>query len=300
MSYQRQPLLSPEVEQQLKEEMYPLWKSGVKGKKIAEQLQFGVKETLYKKVNPKYIFFYRQKFEDQHQKNSKENPLSFSIRRKPAFAKRTKSASKKLPRTRYRYPPGKIGMLPINEFIEALNKKLPQNISSFYYKRSRAFLITLYHTPLRSSEIYERTIDDFEITTKKIVIHLLRKKKGRNRDVDDEPISIPRLLPLVEELVDWLESDRWKYNNSEMRPFKMTWITALRYVRSVFPKRYPHYFRFRFISEEADQPGATPRKLMQKTKLTIGAVNRYIITDEKTEEEIDEARIERYKKEGAI
>jgi hypothetical protein len=61
--YFRQPLLTPEVEDQLKTEMAPLWDSGLYGRQIAELLEFGEPLTKYSKVKPNYVYFYRRKFD---------------------------------------------------------------------------------------------------------------------------------------------------------------------------------------------------------------------------------------------
>ena len=61
--------------------------------------------------------------------------------------------------------------------------------------------------------MYERVVKDdtydFEILPDKITIHLLRKKKNFHKE-PDEPISIPRSFPLVEEVVKYLQSKIWE------------------------------------------------------------------------------------------
>ena len=67
---------------------------------------------------------------------------------------------------------------------------------------------------MRESEIFERVQNmpiedgkirnDFEILPDKLTIHLLRKKKKYHKE-PDEPISIPRVFPLVEEVVEFLQ-----------------------------------------------------------------------------------------------
>ena len=73
MSFKRQPLLEPEVEEQLKEEFLPLWLSGVLGKDISEKLEFGVKDSPYAKVKPHYVYFYRLKWQKLHLKKPKKS-----------------------------------------------------------------------------------------------------------------------------------------------------------------------------------------------------------------------------------
>ena len=127
-------------------------------KRHCKQLEFGVENSPYKKVKPAYVYYYRQKF-------AEEEPERFPLRKEPSFAKGER---------RYKVHPEEIGIMELEEFVEKLNEKLPHE--SFYSKRARSFLIVLFYTPLRSSEVYERIIDNFTITKEKITIHLLRKK----------------------------------------------------------------------------------------------------------------------------
>lgn len=75
------------------------------------------------------------------------------------------------------------------------NKKLPPNSKNFYVRRKRAYLILHYWTPLRKSEIYDRTINDFETKKGELVIHLRRKKKKYKHIDDEEPLEVPLAFP---------------------------------------------------------------------------------------------------------
>ena len=172
----RQPLLNEEVEAQLMAEMKPLWLQGMPaevgglpGKKlkcseIAEKLNFG-KEKIeiideegkvqkvdnpYAKLKAEYVPYYRLKF-------AKAEPDSFPLRQKPRFAQGEH---------RYKVSPtdlmNQLRITNPKKFVKLLNEKVPE-LDSFYYRRCRSFLLTLYYTPLRSSEIYERTINDFAL-----------------------------------------------------------------------------------------------------------------------------------------
>jgi hypothetical protein len=190
MSFIRQPLLKPEVEDKLKGELSELWLTGMKGRDIAQKLHFGVKGKPYEKLKPEYVYYYRQKF-------AKKSPELFPLRIDPPFAQKT---------SRYKHAPEELGVIEPEEFIETLNEKLPL-IDSFYAKRARSYLLVQFYTPLRVSEIIERKITDFEITKTKITIHLLRKKKHHKPTDKDEPIDIPRVFPLVDEVYDWIILD---------------------------------------------------------------------------------------------
>jgi integrase len=289
-NFVRQPLLSPEVEAKLKEQMKRKWLSGMPGKQIADELGFGKHGTSYEKVKPNYIYFYRQKF-------------NLPTRNDPPFEKGTH---------RYKKRPKELGLMSPETFINTLNTKLPSISKLDYVKRARAYLILHYWTPLRSSEIYERVIDDFEIMKDKIIIHLLRKKKGHKPTDESEPIAIPRVFPLVDEVVEWLEGKRWQKKVKvtgkrggvkhvlSNRPFHFGKDTANAYVKEVFEDYYPHYFRFNYITEGADDPDTTIAELKAKTKLTLTALEKYIITDEKTEEKFDKRKIKRLRAKGLV
>ena len=310
MSFKRQPLLELETEEQLKEKMHPLWSSGKPGRKIAKELQFGVKETTFEKVRPDYIFYYRHKFNTSPKNiDGTENKFfgKFGRRKKPVFSKIDDTVRDK----RYKVPLKKLELMPVEEFVETLNKKLPfsDNPEHAYCRRVRSFLILLYFTPLRSSEIFERVYieedKDFTITDEQVTVHLLRKKKKFHKD-DDEPINIPRVFPLVDELVEYLENKEWQTTDRETgkitnhRPWNISRWTARNYVKEVWHSHFPHYFRFNYLTEEASQPNANYIHLKSKSHLTMGAMDKYLFTTEKTEDEVDKGRIERYRKKGVI
>ena len=207
----RQPLLDEEVEAQLLVEMKQLWLQGMSPKvgglpgeklkcsEIAEKLNFG-KEKIeitdaegkvqkidnpYAKLKAEYVPYYRQKF-------AEVDSSSFPLRQKPRFAQGEH---------RYKVSPtelmNKLRIMKPKRFVKLLNEKVPE-LDSFYYRRCRSFLLTLYYTPLRSSEIYERVIDDFDINKNEITIHLLRKKKKKHKTVMNQSI-----FPEMNELSHW-------------------------------------------------------------------------------------------------
>ena len=319
MSFKRQSILNDEVEDQLKGELSKLWLSEnpkLLGKEIAEKLQFGKsimvnkKETNpYFKVKSEYVFFYRQKF-------AKENPELFPLRKKASFAKTTNSAKPGLRKSRYKVRPENLEMIDARFFVDQLNWKLPPNTDSFYYQRARTFLITLFWSPLRSSEIYERTIDDFEINKDELIIHLLRKKKHHEIGDKDEPISISRILPLVEEIVDWLEGKEWvtelrnkgKFVRDKKgkiimnkRPWMISHDTALNYVKDCFGENFfPHYFRFRYLTQGASNPNISLAELKTKSRLTLPALEYYIMAPKILEQSYNRKLLKQLQDEGII
>lgn len=312
MSYIRQPLLSKEEEIQLRLKMIPKWnqKPKLSGREIARQLGFGVPGSPYFKIPPHYIFFYRQKFNNIDKKHHRWEIGELPIRRQPAFAKKTTSANDNLRRTRYKYPPKKLGLMSTKHFIKKINK-LPNSI---WHRRIKAFLVLMYWIPLRSSEFYSRRIEDFKITPTHLIINLLREKKGHVEGDELEPAKALRVLPFMEDAITFLESEEWKLGDMKIEennkvkkrpntkyPFNFGYGTALNYAKLVYGKKYYcHYFRFRWISEEASQPGVKLSDLTIKVSLSPAAASKYIFTPEKREDEMDQAKLERLRKEGVI
>lgn len=300
MSFKRESILNDEVETQLKAELSVLWLKGVQGKVIAQELQFGVKGSPYEKVKPEYVFFYRQKF-------------NLPLRRKASFAKTTASRRDGLRKSRYCVQPEDLGMMDSTEFVRLLNKNL--SVDSFYYRRARSFLITLFWCCLRSSEVYERKISDFEITKNELIIHLLRKKKNHEIGDKDEPISIPRVLPLVEEVVSWLEGKEWvtelrdkgkfvrdKKGNIMMnkRPWMISHDTALNYAKELGKNYFPHFFRFNFLTQGANNPEISIAELKMKARLTLPALEHYLMSSKVLEQSYNKKLLKQLREKGII
>lgn len=270
--------------------MHPLWLSGLSGKAIVEKLHFGVKGTAYEKVKRNYVYFYRLKFQKLHQDYPDEFPLSFPPRKKPAFA---------IGEHRYNVSPDDLKLISAKEFLQLIDEKFPYE--SAYSRKVKSFLAILFFTPLRSSEIYERSITDFEITETKIIIKLLRKKKGHKPGDKKEPITIPRAFPLMNEVVSWLLNGEWRdEKNLQNRPWNITSATARNYVREIIPDGYPHYFRFRYLTSGANDPKTSLAELKAKSRLTLPALEHYILAPEKLEADFDRRALERLKAEGVI
>ena len=182
-------------------------------------------------------------------------------------------------------------------FFQILDEKL--NKKTFHHRRQRSYLILHYWTPLRKSEIYERVISDFEIKSDTLIVHLLRKKKKYKPSVTDEPINVPLAFPKMEEVVEWLRKEEWKRDNNPLnRPWNISHQTAWRYVNQIFPGYYPHFFRFNYITEEANDPETSLAELKAKTGLHLVTLNSYLMTSERLQEAIDRRRLERIKKEN--
>ena len=176
MVFTRSSLLDKEQEVKLAEKMVVLWKSGKTAIQIASDLQFGVFGTPYARFNEKSVYTYKAKFnKGLGDKGTYKHLERFTDK----FAKRCGGITKGLPR--YKNKPTE--PIKFKAFEDTLNKILPKvaykekDWFSNYVCRKRAYLILLFWTPLRKSEIYERVAKDFIIEGDSLKIDLYRKKK---------------------------------------------------------------------------------------------------------------------------
>jgi site-specific recombinase XerD len=203
-------------------------------------------------------------------------------------------------------------------FVKILNKQIPKS-ENFETQRKRAFLITLYNTPLRESEIYEREDKDFTITESTITIHLLRKKK-KSHSESDEPISLNKdSTKLFDELVAYLKGEKWKkkeplkdeYNRViringrrtlplNLRPWNVSRQTTLNWVNEFIKNAYCHLFRYIYITGMTKVPGVRMSHLRSKTYLTFAALEKYMYTPEGEEAEFDKLKAEQMKQKEVI
>ena len=271
--------------------MLPLWLDGTSGKDTAKILQFGVKDTIFEKVKPNYIFFYRFKFNNDDSDENKAFFGKFPPRRKAPFA---------IGEQRYKIHPRDLGLMLIEEFISTLDAECPYTVQN---QKLRAFFGILWNTPLRCSEIIERTIDNFEINEKEIIIHLLRKKKKETRKIKDEPITIRRNFPLMRETAEFLLNYKKKNGKKKDRtilcPINFSPWSAWWNTKRVF-NVFPHFFRFNFISRQASKPNTGITKIKSKTHLSAEIIDRYLMTNAKTEKEVDDSDEIEYREKGLI
>ena len=271
MSFVRSPILTEDLKEKLEIKLTPLWKANMSASRIAEELQFGVPGTDFQKLKPYHAYFYRSKF-GLHPRRKRESGVP-------------------------RYNNEQTDLMSSETFFQILDKKLDKK--TFHNRRQRSYLILHYWTPLRKSEIYERVISDFEIKADTLVVHLLRKKKKYKPSVTDEPINVPLAFPKMEEVVEWLRKEEWKRENNPLnRPWNISHQTAWLYVNQIFPGYYPHFFRFNYITEEANDPETSLAELKAKTGLHLVTLNSYLMTSERLQEAIDKRRLERIKKEN--
>lgn len=314
MGFTRSPVLKPEIEVQLATEMKPLYESGLSAKQITAILQFGEKGTIYEKLELYHIYFFRSKFNKGKQGKSTEHLAPF----KGEFPPRKWRGGSKTGQHRYKDKKKKVMFW--QEFKQKLNAELPD--SNWHTRRKRSFLILSYWVPLRKSELYDRVIDNFKITGVPgngfLTIDLYRKKKyyARNEKgeitAETEPIDIPRKMPLLEEVIDWVfkkdkfGNEAWRLpNNPTNRPWRISCTTALNWIKEALGEDYyNHYLRFNYITKAVekskDPPGPLLLKLRKKTGLNTQTLEFYIMANPKYRTSIDEREIEDLELEGEI
>jgi hypothetical protein len=174
-----------------------------------------------------------------------------------------------------------------NEFKARLNSELPfvdwGTEYGFYVCRKRAYLLLHFWTPLRKSEILERSRKDFSIKGQFLEISLYRKKKYYKKNdkgviiAKPEPFYLPLQTPYINEILDYLK--HFKLNE---RPFNFSGVTAWNYVKDIFPTKFPHFWRFDWITkavENADDPGKLMVDLLKDTGLDVQTVVAYIMAN---------------------
>ena len=246
-----------------------MWSKGLTARTIANVLEFGIEGSRYEELKMYHIYFYRGKFGLEPRR---ERPKGYP-----------------------RYKQKQDEVMAFDEFIETLNKKVRKD--TFHHRRKRSYIILHYWTPLRKSEVYERTIEDFETKKGKLIVHLLRKKKKYPRSIKDEPLSIPLVFPLMDEVVEWLKNREWadEEENPKNKPWNFTSQTAWNYVREVFTNYYPHFFRFNWITDATSDPEVSLAELRSKTGLHVSTLNAYIMSSERIQDKLDIRKLERMK-----
>jgi hypothetical protein len=280
--FKRMPLLSPEVEVKLAEEMLPLWDKGFKAKEIAEELNFGRGD--YAKLKTLHVWFYRLKFNDARYEHLKEFKGQFQ-RRKKGIAKGKSRYKEKFDET-----------MSFSEFKSLLNQNAPVYDNDEVMMK-RAYFILHYWTPLRKSEILERVRRDFKVKREFLVINLYRKKKHYGPNAKPEPYYLLLELPLVDEVVEWIK----KFKSNE-HPFNITPLKAWYWAKETFDGRYPHYFRFDYITkavENAEDARTILSELLDDTRMDITTVTGYVMASSKHRAAISKRELELINKERA-
>ena len=188
--------------------------------------------------------------------------------------------------SRYNVQPGEIPRptlaVTIRELDKCYNPNHPAEMFARKARDARCYILLHHYTPLRKSEVYERLINDFAIIIDpvegdRLVIDLFRKKKLVEKS---SPFYVPIEAPHVDEIVGYLKeraSDLGGKNG-----FIFPWGTlkdpgrkAWDIVKSVFPKAYPHYWRFKYITDGLSDPDTPVQDLRVEADLPLITLQKY-------------------------
>jgi len=249
----RKPLLSPEEEEELKREMRKYRKLGLPWSEIAKLLEFGVEGSKWEKLKPEYIYHYRRKF---------GFPLDEEYKDRPRYPHRYKYGKQQEP-------------ISASEFfrrIEALPKL------TFHQRRKRAFNILAFYTGLRSGEIRMLRKRDIKVEGDTVTIYAFREKKGRTTPLEEKvkPVILNRRWKLVPEFLEYIEQFE-----DEEQIFPISRTTAWKYVKDLFPKGYPHYYRLNRITDLCNTTNMTLVEIRNWTALHLTTIERYISRSER-------------------
>ena len=253
----RQPLLDEEHEALLKKELSFYWDKGYQAKDIVNRLGFG-QPGPWKDLKKHHVYNYRKKF-------------GLKPRRKRISGQ-----------SRYKVKPDKLEPITLDKLFFAMDLKFPIDLKNPMQLRKnqmkRAYLLTHYYSPLRKSEIYERRLDEFSIINVQgyefIHVSLHRKKKLRPKL---SPFRIPMDWRGVKEIQDWLDIRKDRVG-VEGLAFPLNEVSAWEVVKELFPDAYPHWFRFKFITDQSMDPEVSIGELRVMTDLHILTLQKYIMT----------------------
>jgi len=258
--------LSPELEGTLKIQLTPLWDRGIPAKEIAQRLLFG-EPGPYEKLKDYHIWYYRKKM-----------GMRARVRRKSGIS-------------RYKVRPEEINAPPMEELIPTLSRVYPldDKIKSIERKNKMAwaYILLHYYTPLRKSEIYERTIKDFKVGTSPylgnyLVIDLFRKKKivDQKHPPKKAPFYIDTNAPYVNKILDWMNVRIHETGDDKQLLFPISSWQAWNIMKRAFSDLYPHYWRFKYITDRASNPSVPIEDLLVDTDLHILTLRKYLMTGE--------------------
>jgi integrase len=266
MPIRRQAILTPTQEITLAQKLEPLWSQGLSAAEIAYELTFGRGE--YSMLKRYHVWFYRQKFDRAE--------YHWLIPFKGHFPRRKKGIRP----GHSRYADKFEEVLPHREFKLLLNKNLSKDEDDEEVMMNRAYCILQYWTPLRKSELLERLRKDFKVKEDCLVITLYRKKKHYAPNAKPEPCNLLLSLPYVDEVVEYLES----FKANEKVFAKLTPTKAWGLTKKVFEDRYPHFFRYNFITKavrNAENARTIIAELLDDTRMDVSTVTGYVMASPK-------------------
>lgn len=263
----RQPVLNQDLESILKTQLLPLWEKGLSAIEIAKRLGFG-KLGPYEKLKDYHVFYYRRKF-----------GLRPRVKRKSGIP-------------RYKHRPEDIDPPSLDELISILDRVYPLNhpFKSIVRqsKLARAYILIHYYTPLRKSEVYERSLKEFKIGKsrdlgKYLIIDLYRKKKivDQKHPAKKMPVLLDLESPHANEILDWMTERLQEAEDNKQLVFPISSWQAWNIIKKAFPEMYPHYWRFKYITDRASNPMIPIEDLLADTDLHILTLRKYLMTGER-------------------
>jgi len=199
---------------------------------------------------------------------------------------------------RYKYGKQK-AILPVENFKEKLE------ISQLKLEH-KAFLVLLWHSGARKSEVYERVKDDIEITEEHVIVDFHQRKKHGDTV---PPLKIPRrfygveeyLLPYIQKPKRMNQKTLYTYETAEGKLIihsarkRAKWLfphisstTAWRICKKVLGQEYyPHYFRLRKFSKigmNREKGSITHLKAVSGIK-SLKALEAYLGYDQEAQDE---------------
>ena len=293
----RQPLMTDEMEEKLKIQLTLLW-TGRTGegeictaKEIARRLKFGVPGTDYEKLKVHSVYHYRSKFELPRRKEQTMHTFTEGGRtRTTRYRTQPKEVMKEMKKFPGAYLQKIKEIYPLNIITQVRRvwkqlKTEKQDMLKQVFRDNlmySAYNIVQMYSPLRKSEIYERTFNDITITTDNetkteyLTIGLFRKKKGEHSQ-QYLPYDIRLANPGMDIVKQWLDYrlEEVDKNRGEL-VFPISSFQAWSSVKKVDPDVYPHYFRFEYITDELSDPEFSIVDVQADTGLHIITIQRYL------------------------
>jgi len=163
---------------------------------------------------------------------------------------------------------------------------------------AEAFFWLLYYAGVRKSELYERTVEDCQLTETHLIIDFHRRKKGSMRV---EPLEFPVWFPGLDVICEQLEKAKKRRKSRKLiektvegvrstKRVKARWLFphvhrawALHIVKTVLGSRYyPHFLRLNRITEICSDPEANISRIRSFTGIkTIRVIEGYLGTSRK-------------------
>lgn len=193
-----------------------------------------------------------------------------------------------------RYKAGKqieqLSFSEIQEKVEAAKPRLTLEAESFFW--------LLYYSGVRKSELYERTVEDCQLTETHLIIDFQQRKKG---SMKVDPLEFPLWFPGLDCVCEQLEKARKRRKIRKLiertvkgvrstERVKGRWLFphvhktwALHIVKTVLGAQYyPHFLRLNRITEICSDPDANISRIRSFSGIrTIRVIEGYLGTSRK-------------------